>query len=136
VDYLGDMRLFLDCALDHRDGSPGGSEVIGGVQKWRARGNWKLSAENFVGDPYHEASHKPDNLAEIGPSGGKGRRDEQRPRHAIGFPGLGTVSSGFCRTIRSRNTRPATATTRRSRPIIARSMTLASAILVTACGSA
>jgi phenylpropionate dioxygenase-like ring-hydroxylating dioxygenase large terminal subunit len=46
-DYLGDMRMFLDCALDHRDGSPGGSEIIGGVQKWRVRSNWKLSAENL-----------------------------------------------------------------------------------------
>jgi len=94
-DYLGDMRMFLDCVLDHRDGSAGGSEVIGGVQKWRVRSNWKLSAENFVDDLYHEVSHQSANLAEIGPSGGKGRRDEQRPRHAIGFPGLGHGVLGF-----------------------------------------
>ncbi|MFT6582276.1 MAG: phenylpropionate dioxygenase-like ring-hydroxylating dioxygenase large terminal subunit [Alphaproteobacteria bacterium] len=40
-DYLGDMKLYLDTALDHRDGSPGGSQVLGGVQKWRIRCNWK-----------------------------------------------------------------------------------------------
>lgn len=32
-EYLGDMKLYLDYALDHRDGSPGGSEVFAGVQK-------------------------------------------------------------------------------------------------------
>jgi len=66
-DYLGHMLMFLDCVLDHRDGSPGGLEVIGGVQKWRVRSNWKLSAKNFVGDLYHEVSHQSANLAEIGP---------------------------------------------------------------------
>ncbi|MEL0112477.1 MAG: SRPBCC family protein, partial [Rickettsiales bacterium] len=42
-----------------------------------------------------EVSHQSANLAEIGPSGGKGRRDEQRPRHAIGCPGLGHGVLGF-----------------------------------------
>jgi phenylpropionate dioxygenase-like ring-hydroxylating dioxygenase large terminal subunit len=44
LDYLGDMRLYLDLLLDGRDGSEGGSEVIGGVQKWTMPCNWKFPA--------------------------------------------------------------------------------------------
>jgi len=94
-DYLGDMRRYLDAALDSRDGRPGGSEVLGGVQKWRIRCNWKTVAENFAGDLYHEVSHQSANLAEIGLAKGKGRRDALPPRLAIGFDGLGHGGLGF-----------------------------------------
>lgn len=94
-DYLGDMRRYLDVALDGRDGSPGGSELLGGVQKWRIRCNWKTVAENFAGDLYHEVSHQSANLAEIGLAKGKGRRDALPLRHAIGFDGLGHGCLGF-----------------------------------------
>ena len=50
LDYLGDMSWYLDCLLDRR---PGGTELIGGVHKIRMHGNWKLIAEQFVGDNYH-----------------------------------------------------------------------------------
>jgi phenylpropionate dioxygenase-like ring-hydroxylating dioxygenase large terminal subunit len=88
-DYLGDMRLYLDFALDHRDGRPGGSVAIAGVQKWRVNCNWKFAPENFIGDMYHDVSHRSVDMVGIGPSGGKGRRDALRPRTTIGFPGLG-----------------------------------------------
>ncbi|NKB54845.1 MAG: Rieske 2Fe-2S domain-containing protein [Alphaproteobacteria bacterium] len=88
-DYLGDMRLYLDAALDHRDGREGGSIVLGTVQKWRVKCNWKFAPENFIGDLYHDISHRSADLSGIGPSGGKGRRDAQRPRLAIGFTDLG-----------------------------------------------
>lgn len=94
-DYLGDMKRYLDLALDHRDGSPGGSELLGGLQKWRIRCNWKTVAENFAGDLYHEVSHQSANLAEIGLAKGKGRRDKLPPRHAIAFEGLGHGGLGF-----------------------------------------
>jgi hypothetical protein len=89
------MRRYLDVALDHRDGTPGGSELIGGVQKWRIRCNWKTIAENFSGDLYHEVSHLSANLAEIGIAGGKQRRDPLPLRHAIGFEGLGHGGLAF-----------------------------------------
>ena len=89
LDYIGDMRHYLDAALDHRDGSPGGSEVIGGVQKWRVRCNWKFPPENFIGDLYHDVSHRSVDAVGIGPSGGKGRRDPMPGRMTIGFPRLG-----------------------------------------------
>jgi nitrite reductase/ring-hydroxylating ferredoxin subunit len=88
-DYLGDMRRYLDFALDHRDGRPGGSEVIAGVQKWRVNCNWKFVAENFAGDLYHEISHRSVDKVGIGPSGGPGRRDQQGTRVTIGFSDLG-----------------------------------------------
>ncbi|GAB1579395.1 aromatic ring-hydroxylating oxygenase subunit alpha [Bordetella petrii] len=89
LDYLGDMKHYLDSALDHRDGSPGGSEVIGGVQKWRVPCNWKMPAENFIGDLYHDISHRSVDIVGIGPSGGKGRRDAMKGRVAIAFKDLG-----------------------------------------------
>lgn len=88
-DYLGDMRLYLDAALDHRDGRPGGSELIGGIQKWRVPCNWKLPAENFIGDLYHDVSHRSVDSVGIGPSSGRGRRDQMPGRVAITFPELG-----------------------------------------------
>ena len=68
LDYLGDMRLYLDLLLDGRDGSEGGSEVIGGVQKWTMPCNWKFPAENFAGDGYHNISHRSVDMVGIGTS--------------------------------------------------------------------
>jgi phenylpropionate dioxygenase-like ring-hydroxylating dioxygenase large terminal subunit len=80
-DYLGDALMYLDQLLDCRDGREGGSEVIGGVIKWRFPGNWKFCAENFGGDPLHTISHRSVEIAGIGPGGvgqqrnGTGARD-------------------------------------------------------------
>ncbi len=76
---MGDMRVYLDELLNCRDGRDGGSEVLGGVQKWMVPCNWKFAAENFTGDGYHNVSHRSVDLAGIGPSG-KGRRDNERIR--------------------------------------------------------
>lgn len=94
LDYLGGMKVFLDSALDHRDGREGGSEVLGGVQKWRARCNWKTGAENFIGDKAHGApTHQSVDAVGIGPSGGRGRRDNELRGElrllVFGFPELG-----------------------------------------------
>jgi phenylpropionate dioxygenase-like ring-hydroxylating dioxygenase large terminal subunit len=100
VDYLGDARVHLDNVLDCRDGREGGSEVLGGIQKWTAPFNWKFGAENFLGDTYHNVSHRSVDLIGIGPSaraGVKGRRDNQNPHGQdiwISFPqGHGLHSS-------------------------------------------
>ena len=99
--YLGGMKVYLDAVLDHRDGSPGGSQVICGIQKWKVPSNWKFGAENFIGDLYHITSHRSVDMVGIGPSG-KGRRDEPKAKKeararrrnpiitaSVGFPGLG-----------------------------------------------
>ncbi|MCH9016630.1 MAG: aromatic ring-hydroxylating dioxygenase subunit alpha [Chloroflexi bacterium] len=92
LDYLGEMKMFLDLALDGRDGSEGGSEILGGVQKWTMPSNWKFAAENFAGDGYHNISHRSVDMVGIGPSG-RGRRDNDEigpgRRLNISFPDLG-----------------------------------------------
>lgn len=56
LDYLGDMAWYLDMVLDRR---AGGTEFIGGVHKWQVHCNWKLPADNFIGDSYHgPVSHR------------------------------------------------------------------------------
>jgi ethylbenzene dioxygenase alpha subunit len=49
-DYLGDFRWYLDAVLDAEEG---GTEFIGGVTRSVMNCNWKLPADNFVGDIYH-----------------------------------------------------------------------------------
>src|ERR1051326_6209097 len=89
--YLGDAVDHLDQGLDCRYGRPGGSEVIG-VHKWIFPSNWKFAAENFLGDTYHNPSHRSVDLIGIGPSaasGKKGRRDDEleKAQHVwISFP--------------------------------------------------
>jgi phenylpropionate dioxygenase-like ring-hydroxylating dioxygenase large terminal subunit len=76
LDYIGRMRPYLDELLDCRDGREGGSELLGGVQKWYMPCNWKFAAENFAGDAYHNISHRSVDLVGIGPSGNRRRDDE------------------------------------------------------------
>ena len=52
-DYLGDMRWYLDVALDR---GAGGTELIGPPQKFTVHANWKAGAENFVSDFQHAQS--------------------------------------------------------------------------------
>jgi phenylpropionate dioxygenase-like ring-hydroxylating dioxygenase large terminal subunit len=49
-DYLGDMKFYLDIVLDRSDA---GLQVVGAPQRWVVDANWKLGADNFVGDAYH-----------------------------------------------------------------------------------
>ena len=92
LEYLGEFTRYLDLSLDAWDGREGGTEVLGGVQKWRIPCNWKFPAENFSGDSYHNISHRSVDLVGIGPSG-SGRRDMQERRMArrlqICFPERG-----------------------------------------------
>jgi phenylpropionate dioxygenase-like ring-hydroxylating dioxygenase large terminal subunit len=91
ISYLGGAIDHLDQVLDCRDGRPGGSEVIG-VHKWVFPSNWKFAAENFLGDTYHNPSHRSVDMIGISPSGPrgvKGRRDNEynNGQHVwVGFP--------------------------------------------------
>ena len=101
LSFLGDAKEHLDLALDHRDGSEGGSEVLLGVHKWIIPCNWKFAAENFLGDTYHNVSHRSVDLIGIGPSaeaGVKGRRDNELEfaKHLwVNFPGGHGVHSAI-----------------------------------------
>ena len=91
-EYLGDFKMYFDLSLDSWDGHEGGSEIIGGVQKWLIPCNWKFPAENFSGDSYHNISHRSVDMVGIGPSG-QGRRDTSERalarRLQIAFPDRG-----------------------------------------------
>jgi nitrite reductase/ring-hydroxylating ferredoxin subunit len=50
ISYLGDMAGYLDILIDRRDG---GTEFLGGTQKWTIPCNWKFVTDNHVGDSYH-----------------------------------------------------------------------------------
>lgn len=52
-DWISDAGLYLDFMLDR---SEGGTEAIGGIQKWIIPCNWKFAAEQFVTDFYHAST--------------------------------------------------------------------------------
>lgn len=49
-EYLGDFRWYLDRLFGF---FPGGMEVYGGAHRVIVRCNWKIHADNFIGDGYH-----------------------------------------------------------------------------------
>jgi phenylpropionate dioxygenase-like ring-hydroxylating dioxygenase large terminal subunit len=49
LEYLGDMAWYLDLTLDK---ASDGYQCIG-IHKWIIPCNWKLAADNFIGDGYH-----------------------------------------------------------------------------------
>ena len=101
LEFLGGAKEHLDLALDARDGRKGGSEAFIGIHKWIVPCNWKLPSENFLGDTYHNISHRSVDLVGIGPSaarGIKGRRDAELDdaEHLwISFPGGHGVHSAI-----------------------------------------
>ena len=100
LEYIGDYKLFVDYLFDGWDGTEGGTEVFGGIEKWSIPCNWKFPSENFVGDRYHNISHRSVDLVGIGPSGSQ-RRDMQERVGAVAmdvsFPERGHGSINFIR---------------------------------------
>ena len=87
-DYLGDMGYYLDLLADRRDG---GSEVLGGINKWVFKSNWKIPADNFAGDGYHiPVSH-----GSTGVTGGSRRPAMNAdPTRSCASPGMGHSQIG------------------------------------------
>lgn len=55
-EYLGGMKWYLDLLTNRSDE---GLEVIGAPQRWVVDADWKLGADNFIGDGYHTSvSHR------------------------------------------------------------------------------
>jgi phenylpropionate dioxygenase-like ring-hydroxylating dioxygenase large terminal subunit len=50
ANYLGGMMPYLERMMNRLEG---GVIMIPGVQKWTMQSNWKMIAENFIGDSYH-----------------------------------------------------------------------------------
>lgn len=65
ADYLRDAAWYLDTMLERFEG---GLELIGGVNKWIVKANWKLIAEQFANDLLHpETCHISAFMASIPP---------------------------------------------------------------------
>ena len=87
-EYMGDMLTYFDLMTDHPNGSPGGQQILVGVQKWIMPANWKFAAENFIGDFYHNVSHRSVDIVGLSPSGRKGRHlddTSQIPRYPVNY---------------------------------------------------
>ena len=63
-EYLGDMKYYIDGWVDNTEG---GIEVLPGVVRWTINANWKLAAEQFVGDTYHASTSHASSLLVFGP---------------------------------------------------------------------
>ncbi|MGE0304432.1 MAG: aromatic ring-hydroxylating dioxygenase subunit alpha [Acidimicrobiia bacterium] len=63
-EYLGDLTYYIDGWVD---ASEGGIEVLPGVIRWTVYANWKLAAEQFVGDTYHAPTTHASSLLTFGP---------------------------------------------------------------------
>jgi phenylpropionate dioxygenase-like ring-hydroxylating dioxygenase large terminal subunit len=97
LTWIGDAIDHFDHVIDCRDGRPGGAEVIG-VHKWIFPSNWKFAAENFLGDTYHNPSHRSVDMVGMGASAQAGQRRDNEyakgQRVWVGYPqGHGMTSA-------------------------------------------
>jgi nitrite reductase/ring-hydroxylating ferredoxin subunit len=61
-EYLGGMKWYLDILTKRSDA---GLVVVGAPRRWVISANWKMPADNFVGDVYH-TGYIHDSIMEIG----------------------------------------------------------------------
>ena len=91
LEYLGDAAWYLDMMLDRFEG---GLELMGGVNKWVVKANWKVIAEQFVNDMLHpEMTHISAFLASIPP--GADVSKYQLPTTGRQFTSLNGHGMGF-----------------------------------------
>jgi phenylpropionate dioxygenase-like ring-hydroxylating dioxygenase large terminal subunit len=98
LNWLGDAVDHFDHVIDCRDGRPGGAEVIG-VHKWVFPSNWKFAAENFLGDSYHNPSHRSVDMVGVSASAQAGQRRDNEyakgQRVWVGYPQGHGMTSGY-----------------------------------------
>jgi phenylpropionate dioxygenase-like ring-hydroxylating dioxygenase large terminal subunit len=98
LTWLGDAADHFDHVIDCRDGRPGGAEVIG-VHKWIFPSNWKFAAENFLGDTYHNPSHRSVDMVGMSASARPGQRRDNEYAKAqrvwVGYPQGHGMTSGI-----------------------------------------
>src|SRR5579871_1231104 len=98
LDYLGGAEFYLSTLLDSTDGTRGGAELLGGVQKWRLPCNWKVPSPDT--DRTHGwMTHKSVNAVNIAPSG-SGRRDtggRSGQMYTVSFPEGHTLNTALPR---------------------------------------
>ncbi len=75
TDFLGPFTFYLDIILDNDEG---GTEFIGGAIRSEIECNWKIPAENFVGDALHAFwTHQSGSQAMLGSAVSMGPRYEE-----------------------------------------------------------
>ena len=61
-EYLGDMKWYLELLTNRTEG---GLQVVGEPQRWIVNADWKMPADNFIGDSYHtQTAHQ--SIVEMG----------------------------------------------------------------------
>ena len=99
--WLGDFAWYLDLVLGR---TPLGLEVTGPPQRWITGGNWKMAAENFVGDSYHAAfTHRsvmeiglhPNTMRDWTRGGKRNGVHVQVPPGSVGFTRLAPADRGY-----------------------------------------
>lgn len=84
TEYLGDLTYYIDGWVDQ---AASGIEVLPGVVRWVIDANWKLAAEQFVGDTYHAPTSHASSLLSFGPpfKGSDGGHVALREGHGESF---------------------------------------------------
>jgi phenylpropionate dioxygenase-like ring-hydroxylating dioxygenase large terminal subunit len=88
-DYLGPMKWYLELMANR---SPGGLEVVGVPQRWIVEADWKIAADNFIGDSYHTlTTHRSMIELGLGPPDPKyamhGQQIDASNGHGLGLTG-------------------------------------------------
>ena len=91
LEYMGDMIKLFDGVICGADGTPGGIEIVMGVQKFIIPSSWMYGAENFIGDGYHGISHRSVDMVGISPQneGRHSRRITEGVYTSVAFSKLG-----------------------------------------------
>ena len=90
LEYLGDAAWYADMFLDRGEG---GLQLMGGVNKWIVKTNWKLVADQFTWDLLHpEIAHVSAFIAVMPPD--VDASDMQLPQEGLQFTSPG--GHGFC----------------------------------------
>lgn len=93
VDYFGGAEAFMGPALADADGSPDGTEVAGGVMKWRIGMNWKVPMPDNDNTHFWVTHRSAVSALGLNPAMGatRSRSDRGQPYH-VWFPEGHTTS--------------------------------------------
>ena len=105
--YLGDMAWWLDLFVGQEN--IGGMEAMAGSQRYSMPANWKLTADNFIGDRYHVATtHASYVKLRFGPRPDTTRQPPEGDFTAVLAPGHGIGGISTTRRPRDNDMRIAT----------------------------
>jgi phenylpropionate dioxygenase-like ring-hydroxylating dioxygenase large terminal subunit len=98
--YLGGAKAYLEAALSDADGDPDGTELAGGVMRWRVGMNWKVPM------PDHDLTHAwitHRSMRGLGPIAAEENPNQYENNYHIWFPEGHTTSHTIATGERNRN---------------------------------